>query len=153
MGKRRGWRCVIVLFLLGPPFWPHSSSRPALSGDCSRGVVFCERPLSYWREVSREHGREGSIPAATASRFRIPSKTTENLRTITASPIGQRVGGAKIRDPGRLGADPMANEFTLRALGTNRAILAEARQACPVGSGRYRLGRAARRPPPERLSV
>lgn len=87
MSKRRRGLCGIMLLLLGAAVLaallePTHIVRGLLAGE----PFYRERPLSYWREVLREQGREGNVPATTASYFREGQAAFPVLRACAGDP-------------------------------------------------------------------
>jgi hypothetical protein len=70
MRKGRFWLCLGVVLAgaaaLAALLEPTRVVRGYLAGE----VFHRGRPTSYWREVLREHGRQGGIPPETARQFR-----------------------------------------------------------------------------------
>src|SRR5262245_51296912 len=70
MRKLRLWLCLLAVVVLVAAalvafFEPTRTVWGLLAGE----PFFRERSLSYWREVLREHGRNGNIPPSTANPF------------------------------------------------------------------------------------
>jgi hypothetical protein len=70
MRKRRLWLYLVLVCLVGAAVLvallePNRIVPGLLVGE----PFYRDRPLRYWREVLRGHGRDGSIPTKTASQF------------------------------------------------------------------------------------
>src|SRR3954447_5065819 len=87
MRKRRIWFSLVAVFLFGAAVLtallePTHTVRGLLAGE----PFYRGRPASSWREVLREHGRNGSIPVATAGQFRDAHSALPVLRECARDP-------------------------------------------------------------------